>query len=182
MDKAAEEVQNAIQNGIDLIREGAGITASLATFIIQILATLVLFLIVRFLLWNRITAMLDKRKMATQEAIDNLNAIEAKTDSLKKEADTIISDAVNDANLKKEAIINDANLEKEEIISKAKIKADGMIKDAEEEISRSKEEAKEEIKEEIIEVAYELSKKITASEIDSKKNNEIIDQFFEGRE
>ena len=62
MDKAAEAVREAIMNGIDLIREGAGVDVTALTFITQICATIILFLFVRFFFWDKVTAIIEKRK------------------------------------------------------------------------------------------------------------------------
>ena len=80
MDKAAESVRNAIMNGIDLIREGAGIDITSATFIIQICATLFLFLIVRFKCWNIVTNFLENRNKSVQASLDKKLEAEAETE------------------------------------------------------------------------------------------------------
>ena len=178
MDKAAEEVQSAITNGIDLIREGAGISATLVTFIVQICATLVLFLIVRFFLWNKVTSILDKRKAAIEDAIASKKQIIDETAKLKEEASVIIDNAKNEAEDVKASIITQARVESDHLLNDASCKATQMIEDAKEEIDEQYNAAQQEIKEEIISVAYELARKITEANISPEQNEQLVKDFF----
>lgn len=182
MDKAAEEVQSAITNGIDLIREGAGINATLVTFIVQICATLVLFLIVRFFLWNKVTSILDKRKASIENAINEKNQIIDETNKLKEEANNIISQANLEAENLKTSILSEAEKESSNIISDANIKAKQMIEDAKVDIDEQYQNAEGKIKEEIISVAYELARKITGDNISEEKNEQLVKDFFNEEE
>jgi len=179
MDQAAQEVTEAIKNGIDLIREGAGLQTTLATFVIQIAATLVLFLYVRLFLWKRVTSMLDARKKAQQDALDELNNMKDDTDRLKQDASTIISDAKKDALNEKEEIIIEAKNEAKTIKNEAQIEAKRMIDEANENIEQEISNARQQVKEEIIDVAYALSEKIVEREIDRKKNQDLVDSYLE---
>ena len=67
----ADAVEKAIDYGIDLLREGAGIDVTAITFIVQICATIILFLFVRFFLWNKVMDMIHKRESLIQEQIDS---------------------------------------------------------------------------------------------------------------
>lgn len=178
MDKAAEEVRNAINNGIDLIREGAGIQATLITFIVQILATLVLFLFVRIFLWKTVTGLLDKRKQAEVDAINEKDQLLKENQELKEEAKTIIDSSRLEAQKEHDLIIQNANQEHDAIITEANQKAQKLKEDAERDIEQQYKQAEDQIKEQIVTVAYDLSRKITNEEIDSKMNDEIIDNFF----
>ena len=92
MDQAAEAVKNAIMNGIDLIREGAGLDITSATFIIQICATLVLFLIVRFKCWNIVTNFLEKRNQSVKAALNEKTEAEKEVKALQFESAHLLED------------------------------------------------------------------------------------------
>ena len=182
MDNAAQEVKNAINNGIDLIRDGAGIQATLATFIIQILATIVLFLIVRIFLWKTVTNLLDKRKQAEVDAINQKDQLLKENEELKEESKTIISNATLEASTIRQDIISNAEIEKQEIINDAKCEASKIKQEAHEEIEREISSKQEEIKQEIVTIAYELSQKITSENLTKEKNEELIDNFFKEKD
>lgn len=178
MGDAAKAVQDMIMNGIDLIREGAGIDVTAATFIIQICATLVLFLFVRFFAWDIITNILESRKAKTQAIIDERDEMQKQVDELNNQAQTILSDAETTAKQHLDESRKSANLQKDKIISEAKAEASQLLEDAKNQIEFEKAQMADDIKNEIIEVAYALSEKITASNIDRTKNNELVDNFF----
>ena len=85
MGGAAETVKNAIMNGIDLIREGAGLDITSVTFITQICATLVLFLVVRFKCWNIVTNFLEKRNQSVKAALNEKTEAEKEVKALQFE-------------------------------------------------------------------------------------------------
>ena len=178
MDKAAESVRNAIMNGIDLIREGAGIDITSATFIIQICATLFLFLIVRFKCWNIVTNFLENRNKSVQASLDKKLEAEAETEKLLKESNNILTDAKREAN---EVLIDArslANKEKEKIVTDAKLEANRILENANQQIEQNRKDLEEDIKNEIVEVAYLLSEKITKSHIDRTKDQELVNEFL----
>ena len=178
MDKAAESVRNAIMNGIDLIREGAGIDITSATFIIQICATLFLFLIVRFKCWNIVTNFLENRNKSVQASLDKKLEAEVETEKLLKESSNILTDAKREAN---EVLIDArslANKEKEKIVTDAKLEANRILENANQQIEQNRKDLEEDIKNEIVEVAYLLSEKITKSHIDRTKDQELVNEFL----
>lgn len=179
MDKAAEAVKEAIMNGIDLLREGAGIDVTSLTFITQICATIVLFLFVRFFFWDKVTAIIEKRKASVQETIDKRDSAEAEYEQIKANTTNVVVDAkkevdsyVQDAKAKSEA-------QADAIVLKAKEDAAKIISDAKKEAIQEKANMQEEIKNEIIDVAYELAKKITSENIDKEKDQELVNKFIE---
>jgi F-type H+-transporting ATPase subunit b len=178
MDQAAESVKNAIMNGIDLIREGAGVDITSATFIIQICATLFLFLIVRFKCWNIVTSLLVKRKEAVQVAIDNKNQLELESKALQEQSSHLIEDAKNEATTLVQDAKKLANVEKDKIINDAKQEAERLLNNANQQVEQMKQDVQEDIKNEIIEVAYLLSEKITKSHIDRTKDQELVQEFL----
>lgn len=178
MDQAAEAVKNAIMNGIDLIREGAGLDITSATFIIQICATLVLFLIVRFKCWNIVTNFLEKRNESVKKAIDEKTEAEAELTTLKEESSHIIADAKQEANFIVQDAKKLANAEKDKIVLDAKQEATRLLENAKTSIEQEKQDLQEDIKNEIVEVAYLLSEKITKSHIDRTKDQELVKEFL----
>jgi len=178
MDQAAEAVKNAIMNGIDLIREGAGLDITSATFIIQICATLVLFLIVRFKCWNIVTNFLEKRNQSVKAALNEKTEAEKEVKALQFESAHLLEDAKQTA----DSLVQDArklaNVEKDKIIQDAKQEAQILLENAKATIEQEKQDLQEDIKNEIVEVAYLLSEKITKSHIDRSKDQELVKEFL----
>ena len=70
----ADKISEIINDGLELILNPPG---GFVSVIIQLIATLILFLAVRFLLWDKITAVLEERKQKMDDAY------KAKEDALK---------------------------------------------------------------------------------------------------
>ena len=179
MDKAAEAVRAAIMNGIDLIREGAGVDVTAVTFITQICATIVLFLFVRFFFWNKVTGILEKREELVMESLKKREEAVAEVASVQEKSAQIIEEAKNDAASIKQQAILEANSNRDTIIGKAKSDAAQLEKETTEKLEEERNAMQEDIKQEIIEVAYQLAEKIVEANIDKTKNEELVKQFFE---
>ena len=66
-DEFAAKVEQLVFDGLRFIEDGLGVT--IQEMLIQLAATLVLFLAVRFLVWNKVTAILDQRKKMVTDAL-----------------------------------------------------------------------------------------------------------------
>lgn len=163
-DEFAEKVENLVFQGLRFIEDGLGVT--IQEMLIQLAATLLLFLAVRFLVWNKVTAILDQRKKVVADALKEKDDALAESQRLREEGAKIIADA---------------NDESKKIIEKAKSKgyeqAEAIVKDAEEtaklkiqnaeaEIEMKVAESQDEIKKEIVDVAYAMASNIVGKEIE----------------
>ncbi len=175
----AEAVQDAINNGIDLLREGAGIDVMALTFITQILATIVLFLIVRFKFWNVVTKMIDTRKQKIQSSLMEKDQALNQVAELKMEAASIEQNAKISAN----QIIENAKLasiqEADAILNEAHEQIAVDVARAKAEIEQDRRIMEQGVRNEIIDVAYLMAEKITTEELTREKSNELVDDFFQ---
>ena len=118
----AEKIEDVLYSAIPFLDESNPdkVIDMAITFGLQLLATLVLFLIIRFKFWNVITGMMEKRKASVEEAISakdealielenaKKDAEELKGNS-KKEAQMIIDEAKKSSVVEANAIIEEAN-------------------------------------------------------------------------
>lgn len=177
MERVAETIKDIIFSGIDLLEKGLGVTFS--TMIIQLLATLILFLFVRFFFWNKITKILEDRKALVTKGLDEKDKAIAEAGVIR---DQILEEK---AHAKKEAsmILDEAKKratsEGRDIIRLAKIEAEEEKSTAKEEIKLEKARLEKEISNKIVEVASALAEKIIEDEVDTKKHKKLIDQFID---
>lgn len=154
----SESIRGIVNNGLEFLEKGFGVT--LQSMAVQLVATLLLFLAVRFLLWGKITAIIEKRKQAFDDAI------KAKDDALAEALTVSEETAELQKQIKLEAnqIIENAKsrsyLEADKIINNAKNEAVNKLNNAEEEIKLMKIKAENEIKQEIVDVAYLMATKV----------------------
>lgn len=148
--------------------------------IINVVATIILILIVRFLFWNKVTAFLDKKKQNIQDEYKQ-------TDEIKREAEEIKADAekrLSDSKKKASDIIRNAEdaatKEKVRIISEAKENADEIIANSKEQALKEKEAIIKEAKEEVVDIASLMASKMIDENIDvSKYDYELLDELDE---
>lgn len=139
---------------------------------------LILYIVLKKVLFNKVNGILDKRQKKTLESIK-------KTEDSLKEAEEIKSKNQEELrNVKGEGKkIVEANKKKanelyDEIISDAHKEADLIMERANTEIEREKQKAEDEIKTKSIDIAVMLSEKALNETIDEKKHREIIDDFI----
>ena len=149
-----------------------------STIVFTLINTLIIFLLYRFLLHNKVMAMMDKRREAINAEIDaaenaKRQAEEARAEYAEKlkqskdEADKIVSDAVKKAADREAEIIADANAN-----------AARMKQQAQESIEQEKRRALNEVKDQIYEVVVLAASKVCEKEITQKDNADLIDSFL----
>ena len=147
---------------------------------IQILATLLLFLIVRFFFWNNITAYLEKRKEAMNEEYDQAKKANVDAQSIKEQSDGELKEIrLSAKGLYEDAKVRGEN-ERKEIVVKAKGDAKKIVENAHKEITSEIEKARSSINDEIVSVATLMAEKIIKKEIDQDKHKELIDEVTQG--
>ena len=200
IDSFGDKASNFVKDGITLINDNISsdttddtdttnlspvdqfLTSTIGTTLIemaiQLCATLIIFLIVRFLIWNKITEILEARKKMVRDAV-------TERDNALKEAKL----ALEDANKTKEEASKEANRiiesakrrgynEAEGIKNRANEDAKIRIDNANEEIERMKNENIADIKKQIIEVAYAMASKIVEKEIEEDKYDIQVEKFM----
>ena len=119
-----ETVNSAIENGIDLIENGSlnpdKLDVALLTLIAQLLATTILFLVVRFKFWHIVTNIIESRQNAVQESLDKAEAAKVSVEQAK----IVARDEINNARVTANNIIQQARVvseaEKEKMVQEAK--------------------------------------------------------------
>ena len=172
---AKTEINELVRQGLEIILNKENAVPSI---IIQLCATLILFLAVRFLLWGKITKVIAEKEQNEKEAFENLENAKQEAIEIRKQI------ALDEEKSKEEGykIIERAKqksyLEAEEIIKKANIEANMKLEEAKAEIDKEIEKANDDIKKEIIEIAYVLAGKIINEEIDKSKYDELVHDFM----
>lgn len=155
------------------------ISVNLWQIIISILNLLILYIILKKLLFKPVMNMLSQRqskidsdlagaKKAKQEAEDEKRIYEEKLSTADDEAAQILKDAKQRAERKSDKIVKDA-----------KDKADGILRQAQTDAALEFQKAQSDIHREITEVSTLLSEKILEREINADDHKQLIDSFIE---
>lgn len=184
---AIQPLTEAIQNGLGPIYDLADFTVLQANLpgyamdlIIQLCATIILFLAIRFLFWKPITNILEARRAAmdkdledAKQAKENAVAIEAELKAELDAAKAKIKEMLDQAE-------KEANVKRDEIVNSAKEEARRRMSNLELELEQEKKNMENEIKREIVNVAFAAAEKIVAKEIDQNKYLDVVDDILKG--
>lgn len=143
---------------------------------ITLVAMLVLFILLSYLLFNPARKLIEKRKAFIQSQLDD--AAKAQTDAMqmKSRYDEKLSRVDSEA----AELLADARkkaLDREkEIVDKASEEANQIKARAEKEVELEKSRVRDEMKQEMVQVASAMAGRFVAASIDEKKQAQLIDE------
>lgn len=151
---------------------------NLYTMIVQLCATLIIFLCIKKWLWKPVKNILAKRADAMQASLDSAfeqnEEARVNLEASRKE--------LNDAKESSREIIDAARQEavnlKNEIVSDAKRQAQAKLDHADEKIARAKADAQSDLHDEMVSVAMAAVSKLLDEKATSKDDEEAIDKYI----
>lgn len=151
---------------------------NLYTMIVQLCATLIIFLCIKKWLWKPVKNILAKRADAMQASLDSAfeqnEEARVNLEASRKE--------LNDAKESSREIIDVARQEavnlKNEIVSDAKRQAQAKLDQADEKIARAKADAQSDLHDEMVSVAMAAVSKLLDEKATSKDDEEAIDKYI----
>lgn len=151
---------------------------NLYTMIVQLCATLIIFLCIKKWLWKPVKNILAKRADAMQASLDSAfeqnEEARVNLEASRKE--------LNDAKESSREIIDAARQEavnlKNEIVSDAKRQAQTKLDQADEKIARAKADAQSDLHDEMVSVAMAAVSKLLDEKATSKDDEEAIDKYI----
>ena len=151
---------------------------NLYTMIVQVCATLIIFLCIKKWLWKPVKNILAKRADAMQASLDSAfeqnEEARVNLEASRKE--------LNDAKESSREIIDAARQEavnlKNEIVSDAKRQAQAKLDQADEKIARAKADAQSDLHDEMVSVAMAAVSKLLDEKATSKDDEEAIDKYI----
>lgn len=151
----------------------------LTTIIATLLNTLILFLVLKHFLFNKVNKVVDERQKEIQDSYDR--AEEAEKNAQKLEAD--YNEKIGQAKQEGAEIIRDATKKAQaradEIIDEARVEAKGIRTNAENEIEREKKIAVNAIKDEISQIAFSAAAAVVEKDLTSEDNEKLIEKFID---
>ena len=171
-----EVIQSFVNESLGFINDVFSGNASVAAqqVLIQILSTVLLFLVVRFFFWNKVTDYLEGRKEAMKNEYDNAQEAFKQAEATRKEA----NDELAEIRKTSKGFIDEAKLrgeeERKQIIEKARTEATRLVDNAHKEIDSQIEKAKKDINDEIVSVATLMAEKIIKKELDEEKHKDLV--------
>ena len=147
--------------------------------VMQIIATILLFIFIRIFIWKRIMNILEARQNNIEKNIKDAEELKA----LALEKESLLAAEYEKAKQMAKEIIEKAELEgkeeKDKIILSAKEEAKRRMGLLEDELKREEEKNKENVKNAITDIAFLVAEKIVKHEIDKKEYQTIVTDFIE---
>ena len=155
------------------------ISVNIWHIVISLANLVILFLILKKLLFKPVKKIVDKRQKEIESEYKKAEKTQAEADAIKAEwegkmetaeaeADKIISDAVERADSRNELMLYESREKADQIIRKAKA-----------DIERERKDARETIKKEIVDVSQTLSEQIIGREINMDDHRDLIDKAID---
>ena len=143
------------------------------------LNTLILFLVLKHFLFDKVNKVVGERQKEIQDSYDR--AEEAEKNAQKLEAD--YNEKIGQAKQEGAEIIRDATKKAQaradEIIDEARVEAKGIRTNAENEIEREKKIAVNAIKDEISQIAFSAAAAVVEKDLTSEDNEKLIEKFID---
>ena len=146
---------------------------------IHVINVVILYFILRWLLYKPVTKFLKKREDTFVDRVKSVEGREKEVAAIKEEYARLMDEAHDKA----AAIINKSNeMAKEhskELIEEAKERCADLLDRSRREIEHEKKMAKQEMKVEIIDMSITIAEKVLQREVSLDDNQKIINDFFD---
>lgn len=148
------------------------------TVVTQLCATLIMFLVLKKLVWKPVTEIMHKRTEYEQSLLRNAEELKAENEKLKDE----LEEKVRHADAEAQKTIEKAQAEglqiKEELVNEGREKSKQLQAEAEANIRREKARMFEEMHDSIVEVALNATERMLDEKVDDIADEELIDDFI----
>lgn len=147
--------------------------------VIQLLATLVLFIVIRLFLWKPITRFLAKRQTALYKELEDAKAEKERVAQIKQDTLTEYENMKNEARFIKESILREAQAEKERVITEARGEAKRRLSQVEADIAQEIRDNHQKVRDTIKEVAFAAAEKIIQQEVNEDDHAQMVEQLID---
>ena len=149
-----------------------------ATFGFTVVNIVVLYIILKKILFNPVSKHMEARSEKIQEAIESAEENKKMIEEMKAEYDQKLKDAGEEGKKIVNEYLSRANKEYEDVIAKAREDAKQVINEARLEIELEKKQMFEELKSEIAGLVMAASEKVIRKNVDTDANRKIVAEFI----
>lgn len=151
----------------------------LANFIPQIIATGVLFLVLRHFLFKPVTDLLDARSKKIVANLEESTSYKREAEAVKAEYELKLEDAKGEAREIVESAKKRSDQLKDEILQEAKAEAQKISERSMLDIEREKQKMLVDLKSEVVEIAMLVATKVVQKDLDPSTHKTMINKFID---
>ena len=148
------------------------------TIIFQICNLLILFTLIRKLLFKRVMAVLDKRQQEIDGIYDAADKAKDDADQMKEEYTRRMSNARAEADMLVKNAMDTAQRRGDAIVQEARDEATHLKQKAESDIEQERRKAYSELVGEISGMAVDIAGRMVEREINADDHKELVDEFI----
>ena len=146
--------------------------------IISLINIVVLFVLLRLILWKHVIRFLAARKERVQGEMDDAEKRRLEAEALHSDYDKKIGEIEERGRDLMRESQQRANEESERILKETRDKAQDIIAEAEARIAQEKEQALEDSRAEVTQLATEMAARILEREVSAEDSAHVVDEFF----
>ena len=147
--------------------------------IIHIINIVVLYVVLRALVYNPVRKFMNDRTQRIQKQLDDAKAADAEAQAKRHEYDDILSKAESEARQKLSESDSQAAVRAQAIVDKANQQAREIISGAKETAEEERRRMMENMREDVADAAVEIAGHLLSKEVDLEDNKKLAKQFFE---
>ena len=159
---------------IDIIGQ---LVPNVSTMIVQLLSTLVLFLVIKKYLWKSVMKFLDARAQKMQEGLDESEKLKDEAAGDRKQAAMQLESASGTSQKIIDTAHREAEDERSEILTAAKTQASDILARAREQAKAEREQMQSSVQKEIVEVAMDAAGKLIGQKSDAETDRRAVEAF-----
>ena len=141
---------------------------------------LVLYFVLRKLLFKPVKNMIDSRQKEIDDMYSDAENSKATAEEMKAEYEQKLEDANEESEQIVKKAVRRAQLREEEILREANVKAERVLERAEEQIELEKKQAINDVKNQVSAMAIDIAAAVIERDIDKSEHEAIIDEFING--
>jgi F-type H+-transporting ATPase subunit b len=141
----------------------------------QLLNFSILMLVLNYFLYKPILGILREREIKVKKSLEDSQKIEEELLATAKEKDKTIREANQQAQVILSEAKNRAELEKQDIVKKAQSEAEQIIIQSQEQTVRMAKQTRQAIKEELADLVIDATSQVIAKKLDKKSDAKLID-------
>ena len=155
------------------------LSINLTTIIATWLNLLILFLVLKHFLFDKVNKVMEDRKNEVAETYKQADEAKERAEKLEQEYEQRISGAKEESAQIIQAATRKAQQRSDEIIADAKVEAKGITEQARNEIEREKKIAVNKIKDDITDIAFQAAQAVIEKDLSGADNERLISEFID---
>lgn len=145
----------------------------------QIICFLILFAILRIVLWKRVLGMIDARRETIARELRQADETKEVLEKMKADYADRVSKIDDEARMRIQKALDEAKVLAEQIRLRAEMDGDKMLQNARDSVRDELAKAKEELKDTVVDLTIKVTEKVVGEKLTEDEDRKLIEKFIE---